>query len=55
MDLIFNSVIIDDFVVFSEQAVAVMEKEFSKFQFIDSYQLLEKIVNYKDFFVCKEK
>ena len=48
MDPTFNPVITDDSAAFSEQAVAAMEKEFSKLQLTDSYQLLEKIVNYKD-------
>ncbi len=48
MDPTFNPVITDDSAAFSEQAVAAMEKELSKLQLTDSYQLLEKIVNYKD-------
>ncbi|TGB95012.1 bifunctional glucose-1-phosphatase/inositol phosphatase [Escherichia sp. E2748] len=55
MDPTFNPVITDDSAAFSEQAVAAMEKEFSKLQLTDSYQLLEKIVNYKDSPACKEK
>ncbi len=47
--------ITDDSAAFSEQAVAAMEKELSKLQLTDSYQLLEKIVNYKDSPACKEK
>ncbi|EJL3801424.1 bifunctional glucose-1-phosphatase/inositol phosphatase [Escherichia coli] len=55
MDPTFNPVITDDSAAFSEQAVAAMEKELSKLQLTDSYQLLEKIVNYKDSPACKEK
>lgn len=55
MDPTFNPVITDDSAAFSEQSVAAMEKEFSKLQLTDSYQLLEKIVNYKDSPACKEK
>lgn len=55
MDPTFNPVITDDSAAFSEQAVSAMEKEFSKLQLTDSYQLLEKIVNYKDSPACKEK
>lgn len=53
MDPTFNPVITDDSAAFSEQAVAAMEKELSKLQLTDSYQLLEKIVNYKDSPACK--
>ncbi|WP_136159015.1 bifunctional glucose-1-phosphatase/inositol phosphatase [Escherichia coli] len=55
MDPTFNPVITDDSAAFSEKAVAAMEKELSKLQLTDSYQLLEKIVNYKDSPACKEK
>ncbi|EHX1104570.1 bifunctional glucose-1-phosphatase/inositol phosphatase [Escherichia coli] len=55
MDPTFNPVITDDSAAFSEQAVAAMEKELGKLQLTDSYQLLEKIVNYKDSPACKEK
>lgn len=55
MDPTFNPVITDDSAAFSEQAVAAMEKELSKLQLTDSYQLLEKIVNYKDSPACKVK
>ncbi|EGE3421336.1 bifunctional glucose-1-phosphatase/inositol phosphatase [Shigella flexneri] len=55
MDPTFNPMITDDSAAFSEQAVAAMEKELSKLQLTDSYQLLEKIVNYKDSPACKEK
>ena len=55
MDPTFNPVITDDSAAFSEQAVAAMEKELGKLQLSDSYQLLEKIVNYKDSPACKEK
>lgn len=55
MDPTFNPVITDDSAAFSEQAVAAMEKDLSKLQLTDSYQLLEKIVNYKDSPACKEK
>ncbi len=46
--------ITDDSAAFSEQVVAAMEKVVSN-QLTDSYQLLEKIVNYKDSPACKEK
>ncbi|WDC16168.1 bifunctional glucose-1-phosphatase/inositol phosphatase [Escherichia albertii] len=55
MDPTFNPVITDDSAAFSQQAVAAMEKELSKLQLADSYQLLEKIVNYQDSPACKEK
>ncbi|HDT2170349.1 bifunctional glucose-1-phosphatase/inositol phosphatase [Escherichia coli] len=55
MDPTFNPVITDDSAVFSEQAVAAMEKELSKLQLTDSYKLLEQIANYKDSPACKEK
>ncbi len=55
MDPTFNPVITDDSAAFSEKAVAAMEKELSKLQLTDSYQLLEKIVNYKDSPACKEE
>lgn len=47
MDPTFNPVITDDSAAFSEQAVAAMEKELSKLQLTDSYQLLEKSLTIK--------
>ena len=41
--------------VFSQQAVQAMEKERSKMQLNDSYQLLEQMTDYKDSPSCKEK
>lgn len=55
MDPTFNPVITDDSTAFSQQAVQAMEKERSKMQLSDSYQLLEQMTNYKDSPSCKEK
>lgn len=55
MDPTFNPVITDDSATFSQQAVQAMEKERSKMQLNDSYQLLEQMTDYKDSPSCKEK
>ena len=55
MDPTFNPVITDDSAAFSQQAVQAMEKERSKMQLNDSYQLLEQMTDYKDSPSCKEK
>lgn len=55
MDLIFNLVIIDDFLVFCEKVLQVMEKECQGMQLIESYKLLEMMIDYCNLFFCKEK
>lgn len=54
MDPTFNPVITDDSAAFSQQAVQAMEKERSKMQLNESYQLLEQMTDYKDSPSCKE-
>ena len=55
MDPTFNPVITDTNRAFSEQAVQAMEKQRRNYTLDESYQLLEKVTDYKDSAACKEK
>lgn len=55
MDPTFNPVITDNSETFSKTATTAMDKERQQMKLAESYQLLEKIVDYKDSPSCKEK
>ncbi|WLI78620.1 bifunctional glucose-1-phosphatase/inositol phosphatase [Kosakonia sp. H02] len=55
MDPLFNPVITDNSAEFRQKAVNAMEAQRQKYDFDESYKLLESIVDYRHSPACKEK